>query len=253
MAEILDESALEHRAVAKLERDLVVMHHDDVLSLTIHPAKLAKRCPKRQREPFVCERRGAHYGGMSLLARLALRLSDRDRTVLDATSSRPCGVLLAMLPVADGYEILYTLRSEQLPNHKGQVAFPGGKHAPGDGTLMDTALREAHEEVGITPTDVRVLGCLDDVYTMATDYVITPYVGLLPASYTLNANPHEVSEMFTVSIGDLRNPEYHGVADRHWRGQSFPVDVITAGPHVIWGATHSMTTNLIECLGEFLD
>jgi 8-oxo-dGTP pyrophosphatase MutT (NUDIX family) len=190
---------------------------------------------------------------MSLPTRLALHLSDRERTVLDASSSRPCGVLLAMLPVADGYEILYTLRSEQLPNHKGQVAFPGGKHAPGDGTLMDTALREAHEEVGITPADVHVLGCLDDVYTMATDYVITPYVGLLPPSYAFNANPHEVSELFTVALGDLRNPEYHGVTDRNWRGQSFPVDVITAGPHIIWGATHSITTNLIECLGELLE
>lgn len=189
---------------------------------------------------------------MSLPARLADYLTNRDRTVLDASSSKPCGVLLAMLPAADGYEVLYTLRSQELPSHKGQVAFPGGKRSAQDDSLMVTALREAHEEVGIAPGDVEILGSLDDVYTMATDYVITPYVGLLPARYDFTANPREVSDVFTVSLTDLRDPDYHGIADRQWRGTTFPVDVITAGPHVIWGATHSITTNLIGCLGELL-
>jgi 8-oxo-dGTP pyrophosphatase MutT (NUDIX family) len=173
--------------------------------------------------------------------------------VLDATSSKPCGVLLAILPSSQDYEVLYTLRSQELPSHKGQVAFPGGKHSEEDRSLMETALREAEEEVGIVPGDVEVLGSLDDVYTMATDYVITPYVGLLPPRYEFTANPSEVSDLFTVSLTELRDPEHHGVADRQWRGSNFPVDVITAGPHAIWGATHSITTNLIECLADLLD
>ncbi len=188
---------------------------------------------------------------MSLPARLARHLSERDRTALDASSSQPCGVLLALLPHAAApreYEIVYTLRSEHLPNHKGQVSFPGGKHATEDESLLITALREAEEEIGLARDDVEILGRLDDVYTMATDFVITPFVGLLPAAYEFTTNPHEVSELFTVALGDLQKPEHHRVADRQWRGGTFPVDVITAGPHAIWGATHSITTNLIECL-----
>lgn len=187
---------------------------------------------------------------MSFPALLAEHLNRRERVVLDATSSKPCGVLLAILPNAAGFEVLYTLRSEDLPNHKGQVAFPGGKHAPEDDSLLTTALREAKEEVGIDPDHVEILGQLDDVYTMATDFVITPYVGLLPEEYPFDANPDEVSDVFTLTIDALRNPDHHAVTDRQWRGGTFPVDVITAGPHVIWGATHSITTNFLECVHE---
>jgi 8-oxo-dGTP pyrophosphatase MutT (NUDIX family) len=185
---------------------------------------------------------------MSLPTRLARYLEQREPTVLDASSSKPCAVLLAMIPGDDDYEVVYTLRSEHLPNHKGQVSFPGGKQAPSDDSLMTTALREAEEEIGLRRGDVEILGRLDDVYTMATDFVITPFVGLLPAAYEFTTNPHEVSELFTVSLGALQKPEHQGVADREWRGATFPVDVITAGSHAIWGATHSITKNLIECL-----
>jgi hypothetical protein len=102
--------------------------------------------------------------------------------------------------------------------------------------------------VGIRPGDVEVLGALDDVYTMATDFLITPYVGVLPADYAFRPDPREVSEIFTVTLEDLMNPRYHEVTQRQWRGGTFPVDAITAGPHTIWGATHAMTIGLIESI-----
>jgi len=234
--------------MSELEGDLVVVHDNDALGVSIHRTKLANRPAKRQPAALVWGAWDPHYATVSLPVRLADHLAARARTHLDASSSTPCGVLLALLPVGSAFEVLYTLRSQDLPNHKGQVAFPGGKHSPDDESLLVTALREADEEVGIRPEHVRILGSLDDVYTMATDFVITPYVGLLPEGYRFEANPAEVSEVFTVPVDDLRNPDYHAVTDREWRGATFPVDVITAGPHVIWGATHSITTNLIECL-----
>ena len=109
--------------------------------------------------------------------------------MLDATSSKPCGVLLAILPSEHGYEVLYTLRSQELPSHKGQVAFPGGKHSEEDNSLLVTALREAEEEVGISPGDVEVLGSLDDVYTMATDYVIHSIRRPFAASLSVHRKP----------------------------------------------------------------
>src|SRR5690348_17336405 len=95
-----------------------------------------------------------------------------------------CAVLIPMMPVSTNgrgivdYDVVYTLRSEHLPSHKGQVAFPGGKREP-DEDLLATALRESNEEIGIQPADVEVLGCLDDVSTMAGQFVITPWVGVL--------------------------------------------------------------------------
>jgi hypothetical protein len=102
--------------------------------------------------------------------------------------------------------------------------------------------------VGIDPGDVVVLGALDDVYTMATDFRITPFVGVLPANYRFCADPREVTDIFTVSVTDLLDPRHHGVAKREWRGAMYPVDVITAGPHAIWGAPHAMTLGFIDCM-----
>jgi len=168
--------------------------------------------------------------------------------LLDATATA-CSVLVALVPENGRYSVVYTLRSEHLPSHKGQVAFPGGKYcAENDDDLLATALREAEEEVGITPADVDVLGCLDDVYTMVTDYVITPFVGVLPGGYRYTANPGEVDDIFTVALTDLLDRSYHQTEARDWKGQSYDVDVITAGRHLIWGATHAITTNLIACL-----
>jgi 8-oxo-dGTP pyrophosphatase MutT (NUDIX family) len=186
---------------------------------------------------------------MHLPERLAERLAERERRELVNGDATACAVLVPMMPQDGGYSIVYTLRSQHLPNHKGQVAFPGGKHsASEDRSLLETALREAHEEIEISPPDVQILGKLNDVYTMATEYLITPYVGLLPPDYNFHANPGEVDDVFTVSLPDLLDPGYHATEQRAWRGENHEIGIITAGRHKIWGATHTITTDLIDCL-----
>lgn len=166
-----------------------------------------------------------------------------------------CAVLIPLVPVAatDGeiedYDVVYTLRSEHLPSHKGQVAFPGGKRF-GTEESLDTALRESAEEVGIVPADVQVLGCLDDVSTMAGQFVITPWVGLLPPDYTFCPNPNEVADIFTVRLARLGDPHFHSESTREWNGNSYRIQTITAGKHEIWGATHQITTNFLELIRE---
>lgn len=185
----------------------------------------------------------------SLPDRLRVHLSECGPSKLVDDAATACSVLVPLVPENGHYSVLYTLRSEHLPNHKGQVAFPGGKYCrDSDADLLATALREAEEEVGIRPSDVDVLGRLDDVYTMATEYMITPFVGLLPAGYHYTANPGEVDDIFTVAVSDLLDRSYHQTEPRDWGGHSYDVDVITAGRHIIWGATHAITTNLIACL-----
>ncbi len=187
---------------------------------------------------------------MDFPQRLRRLLSERRRTQLSEPDAVACGVLVPILPEPPGHAVVYTLRSEELPSHKGQVSFPGGKRAASDRSLLETAVRETQEEIGIDPSDVTILGKLDDVFTMVTDYIITPFVGLLPAGVRFTANPAEVSDVFTVSVKDLMNPQYHDVTTKSFRGQEIDIEVITAGRHTIWGATHRITANLIECLKE---
>jgi 8-oxo-dGTP pyrophosphatase MutT (NUDIX family) len=180
---------------------------------------------------------------------LKATLERRSRVTLARTKSIVCAVLVPIVVREGDYGVVYTLRSEHLPNHKGQVSFPGGKHSPAeDASLLDTALREAREEIGVAPENVQILGLLDDVYTMATDYVITPFVGLLRGNVSFRPNPREVEDVFTVSLDDLVNRAHHEKETKEWRGNSFEVDVITAGPHRIWGATHGITINLLDCV-----
>jgi len=184
----------------------------------------------------------------TIVERLRERLGTRTRAAIDRPDAVACAVLVAITPGLDDHTVLYTLRSESLPSHRGQVSFPGGKQHAEDATLRDTALRESHEEIGLAPDEVEVLGRLDDVYTMATEYVITPFVGLVPAGYEFSANPGEVSEIFTLEFGELMNPDHHGHESQEYRGHAFTVDLISAGPHKIWGATHRITINLLEVL-----
>lgn len=149
------------------------------------------------------------------------------------------------------YDVIYTLRSEHLPSHKGQVAFPGGKRH-GAEELVDTALRESAEEIGIVPADVAVLGCLDDVTTMAGQFVITPWVGVLPGGYRFEANPHEVADIFPVSLSRLGDPRHHTETSREWGGNAYRLPAITAGRHEIWGATHEITLNFLDLVREAL-
>jgi len=168
-----------------------------------------------------------------------------------------CAVLIPLVPVspdaggmvAADYDVVYTLRSEHLPSHKGQVAFPGGKR-DGDEALLRTALRESEEEIGIVPTDVHVVGCIDDVTTMAGQFVITPWIGLLPPETVFRPNPSEVADIFCVRLSELADPRHHAKTTRHWNGTDYEISVITAGRHEIWGATHQITTNLLAILAE---
>ncbi|MEO5739269.1 MAG: CoA pyrophosphatase, partial [Vicinamibacterales bacterium] len=131
---------------------------------------------------------------MTFADRLALHLRQRERLRLHEEDAVACAVLIPLVPVTatsgqtsiDDYEVIYTLRSEHLPSHKGQVAFPGGKRS-GEEELLETALRESAEEIGIVPADVTIIGCLDDVSTMAGQFVITPWVGVLPQAYAFRA------------------------------------------------------------------
>jgi 8-oxo-dGTP pyrophosphatase MutT (NUDIX family) len=189
---------------------------------------------------------------------LCEHLRTRRRIELDGEGAIVCSVLIPLVPVVatssgrtppgsddDEFDVVYTLRSQDLPSHKGQVAFPGGKR-DGLEESLETALRESAEEIGIVPSDVRIVGAIDDVSTMAGRFIITPWIGLLPPDCTFRAEPGEVDDIFQVRLSALGDPRYQATTKKHWGGNAFDVPIITAGRHEIWGATHEITRNFLD-------
>jgi len=113
---------------------------------------------------------------------------------------RLAAVLIPFLSGEAGWHILFTRRHSDLPEHSGQVAFPGGRADPEDLSLEQTALRESYEEIGLKPQDVRILGRLQDYLTI-TNYRVTPIVGVMPWPYELYPAEAEVSRVFTIPLG----------------------------------------------------
>jgi 8-oxo-dGTP pyrophosphatase MutT (NUDIX family) len=166
--------------------------------------------------------------------------------------SRPAAVLIPMLRQNGGWHLLYTRRNSDLPEHSGQVAFPGGRSDPDDANPEDTALREAQEEIGLSPRDVRLLGRMHDFLTV-TNYLVTPVIGVIPWPYPLILADHEVSRAFTISLDWLADPANQEIYERLLPEPHTPVPVIYYHEYdgeVLWGASARFTVRLIEVLSE---
>jgi len=158
----------------------------------------------------------------------------------------PAAVLVTIVRRSDP-TLLFTRRTPHLARHAGQVSFPGGRLHENDSSLVETALRETHEETGIDPALVSVAGFLD-AYETGTGFAILPVVGLLTEGFSLSANPHEVAEIFEVPLVflmDAANCERHTAA---WRGQTRAFHAFTYGKHYIWGATAGILIDLRDKL-----
>ena len=166
-------------------------------------------------------------------------------------------VLVPLVARAPGLAVLLTQRTAHLPTHAGQIAFPGGKVDADDASVQAAALREAHEEVGLAPSHIEVIGELP-VYTTGTGFHITPVVALVHPPFALQPNPGEVDAVFEVPLDFLMNPANHRRHAFDWQGRqrqwfSMPYQepVPSAGGTVerfIWGATAGMLRNLYRFL-----
>src|SRR4030042_702859 len=116
-------------------------------------------------------------------AQLKSRLEERERRTIQDGNLKQAAVLLPLLKKDGAYHILFLKRSQMVENHKGEISFPGGICEQDDGAFERTALREAFEEIGIRPQDVRGLGMLDDIRTQSTKYRVTPVLGAIPYPY----------------------------------------------------------------------
>jgi len=172
---------------------------------------------------------------------------------------RGAAVLIALVPRPQGMQVLLTRRNLHLHEHAGQISFPGGRCDRQDIHPAATALREAHEEIGLRPAGAEVLGTLP-LYCTASRYAVTPVVALIPAAENLQPQPGEVSEVFEVPLAFLMDPGHH--EHREWRpGNDVALNppalrrrflvmpyVANGQRYVIWGATAAMLRNLYRLL-----
>ena len=175
---------------------------------------------------------------------------------LAGRSLRAAAVLVPLVRRAAGLTVLLTRRTDHLNDHAGQVSFPGGRTDPEDADAVATALREAHEEVGLSADEVEVIGRLP-TYTTVTAYEVTPVVGLLDPPRALRLDPFEVAEVFEVPLAWLMNPANHQRHAFEFRGAtreffSIPWQASDASGatrrYFIWGATAAMLRNLYRFL-----
>ena len=161
---------------------------------------------------------------------------------------KPAAVLIPLFYKEDYIHVLLTQRSEEVIHHKGQICFPGGSYQSGDTTLLQTALRETEEEIGLIARDVEVLGELDDNSTVTSRYVISPFVALIPYPYVFKANHNEIKQILSIPLSELTN-ELHFQPSSADSGNKHPVSYnYHYKEHIIWGVTARILNQLIELL-----
>ena len=148
----------------------------------------------------------------------------------------PAAVLLALCQIDGELKIILQKRSERVEHHKGEISFPGGMVDRDDESLLHTALREADEEMGIQPGDVKVLGRLDDTPTIS-DFMISTFVGAIPSPYTFTPSEAEVAEVLLVPVSHLRKPSSYRDDVRLEDGEFHRMPIYVYDCHVIFGAT----------------
>ena len=170
-------------------------------------------------------------------------------TLLGHTDRQPAAVLVGW---REGVQprLILTVRTDQLPSHAGQVAFPGGRSDPADGgDAVTTALRESEEEIGLDRALVTPLGFLDCFETIS-GYCITPVVARVAAEARLYPAPQEVAEVFEVPLAFFLEPANLRRYTMEFRGQRRPMVEFVHGGHRIWGATAAMLFNLLQRMGR---
>lgn len=164
---------------------------------------------------------------------------------------RPASVLFPFVRVGEGWEVLFIHRADKGEFHRGEVAFPGGGREKSDTTLIDTALRETWEELGIDPGKIRSLGYLPPMPTISR-YMVTPIIGIVDWPTSMVINNEEVKHYFTVPftwLGDPKNWQEHEIEIPD-RGKVLTIDYQRYQDEHLWGITARITNILIERLNK---
>jgi 8-oxo-dGTP pyrophosphatase MutT (NUDIX family) len=211
-----------------------VLHADDFFARARQ--RLNLDVPVGLTDPAVTPKRGDH---------------DLDPVMAQIAQVRPIRPAAVLVGIVARQEptILLTQRSQHLPDHPGQISFPGGKIDPGDATPLDAALREAHEEIGLERGQIEPLGYLD-LYMTTLGYRIVPTLARIAPDYRLELNTGEVDDAFEVPLAFLMDVANHQRGSREWKGMMRTFYAMPFGERNIWGVTAGIVKNLHERIWE---
>jgi 8-oxo-dGTP pyrophosphatase MutT (NUDIX family) len=195
-------------------------------------AELTLDVPPGLNDPTVTPARGDH---------------DVDPVMRAIAAVRPIRPAAVLVPIVDRAEptVLLTQRATHLPDHAGQISFPGGKIEADDASPLAAALREAEEEIGLERRFVDPIGYLD-LYMTTLGYRIVPTIARVAPDFRLDLNRSEVDDAFEVPLAFLMAEENHKLHSREWRGMTRTVYAIPFGERYIWGVTAGILRNLYE-------
>jgi 8-oxo-dGTP pyrophosphatase MutT (NUDIX family) len=172
---------------------------------------------------------------------------DPSMAAIEDKACREAGVLALLFPLDDAPHLLLTVRRPDLTDHAGQISFPGGSREAGE-TLKEAALREAHEEVGLPPEAVEVLGAMTPLYIPPSNYCVHPFVGAAPEPPSLSPQDAEVAAILRVPLAHLLAPTTRRVEPWTLREQTIDVPFYAVETHSVWGATAMMLAELLALL-----
>ena len=181
-----------------------------------------------------------------MLGRLQQVLANREVKRIQDKSRELSAVLLPIYVNRSEYYLVFIRRTKQVRKHKGQISFPGGVYQPEDGTLLNTALRECAEEIGLLANMIEILGTLDDKITEASRYIISPFVAIIPWPYQFKVNTVEVADIIKAPIPALLDKSCLHEKTKVINGAIATSYFYHCQGRLIWGATASI-------LHQFLD
>jgi len=163
----------------------------------------------------------------------------------DPKSDLPKAAVLIALTEEENPEVIYTLRSNKVSSHQGEVSFPGGMQEESDTSLIMTALRESEEEIGLPQNCVKILGSLD---TMVSRFnvSVTPFVGVIPGNVELNTSSEEIEACFRVPLSFLLKDKRYRNDEVNRNGETFYMPAYKYSSYVIWGLTAMITVNFLN-------
>jgi len=179
-------------------------------------------------------------------------LSSRKRRVIEHPPFSHAAVLVPLFQKGKDCHLLFTKRSEEVKYHKGEISFPGGVVDEEDLELINTALREAYEEIGLKERDVQIIGVLDDIVTI-TEFIVTPIVGLFPYPYPFKVSEVEIAELIEVPLASLLEEDCFSEREIFRGGQKEVVYAYQYGKYIIWGATARILNQFLNLITSSRD
>lgn len=175
-------------------------------------------------------------------------LSQRETKRVNATGLTSSAVLVPFFKKDGEWHLLLTKRTDTVENHKGQISFPGGRKDESDRDLLETALREGFEEVGLDPEAVEVLGELDEERTINSNFIMHPFLAVIPYPYDFKLSEQEVKELVEIPVSVLMDESnFQEEATTH-EGETIPAYFYHYEDRVVWGATARILKKTLDIL-----